>query len=677
MAECLIELCSEELPVSMQKTAAQYLETQLKKYLSEKRIHIAQTQIFYGPRRITCLLQNLSLASEDYTEERRGPKIGAPEKAVEGFKKGAGVDHLIEKETEKGLFYFAHIEYKGQKTSDILPDILQDIIHGFEWKKSMRWGEKALRWARPLHHIVCVLQEDGQAVPVTGNIAGIDIGNTTSGHHFLKSDLFEVSSFDDYKQKCQDHYVIYDQNERLNIIQESLADFVKKKNLVYHQDEALEKEVAGLCEYPIPLLGDIDQIFHSLPDELLQTSMREHQKFFSLSQKESQKITHFVTFTNKHTRDDGATILKGNKRVLTARLSDAAYFYENDLKTSFNQMNEKLKSVTYHAQLGSIYDRVQRIQAISENIAVFLKWDHHKVKEAALLCKTDLASQTVYEFPELQGIMGRYFYLHHNPKKQDIAQALSDHYLPIGENSPVPNGPISISIALADKLDQLIGFWLIDQTPTGSRDPFALRRAALGIIRILTDHEISLTLEDLIKWAEQAYRKELTQDQKDHFKQFIFDRLAIYLKSSLDSCFLKAVYQKDLNIHSLVYNAEILKNFLATQTGCMFQEAAGRVINILSSIHIQDNINIDKSLFQHECESILFDTLDKIHLSLSEKPSFAEKITLLSELNHPINAFFENVMVNDQDDNIRQNRVALLLFIKNEIASIIDFSVLS
>ena len=504
MPDLLIELFSEEIPARMQARAADDLKKLVTNGLVDAGLTYASAAAFSTPRRLTLTIEGMLDASPSLVEERKGPKADAPEKAIEGFLRGAGLtrDQLEKRDTPKGKILFAMINKPGRPAAEIVAEVLETTIRNFPWPKSMRWGSGSLRWVRPLHSILCILSaEDGaQAVPLT--IDGITAGDTTRGHRFLAPDTITVSSFDDYSAKLKRAFVVLDPAERRDTIWNDATNMAFANGLEVVEDAGLLAEVAGLVEYPVVLMGQIGDDFLGLPPEVLQTSMKEHQKFFSVRNPKTGRIERFVTVANRTTADDGATILAGNEKVLSARLSDAKFFWENDLRIAQSEAGmqtwvDRLSNVTFHNKLGTQAELISRMEALAGELAPMVGADAEEARAAARFAKADLSSEMVYEFPELQGLMGSH-YAKAAGKSEAIAAAAQDHYAPLGPSDDVPTAPVSIAVALAEKIDKLTGFWAIDEKPTGSKDPFALRRAALGVIRILVENDVSLEIGDLL-----------------------------------------------------------------------------------------------------------------------------------------------------------------------------------
>ncbi|MBC7164991.1 MAG: glycine--tRNA ligase subunit beta [Roseovarius sp.] len=512
MPDLLIELFSEEIPARMQARAAEDLRARMTDALVEAGLTYAGAVAFATPRRLALTVQGLSAASPTLREERKGPRVDAPDKAIEGFLRAAGVsrDDLEIRDEKKGRVYVATLTRPGRPAAEIVAEELEKLIRNFPWPKSMRWGSGTLRWVRPLHSILCILTDEGGGAQVVEmEVDGIRAGNLTRGHRFMAPDAFSVVSFDDYTAKLKRAHVVLDADERAEVIWQGAANRAFAAGFELVEDRGLLAEVAGLVEWPVVLMGEIGDDFLDLPAEVLQTSMREHQKFFSVRNPATGQIERFVTVANIEAADHGATILAGNQKVLAARLSDAKFFWENDLRTvrekGLEGMAEGLRDVTFHNKLGSQADRVERIAALAREIAPLVGAKPDLAAEAARVCKADLQSEMVGEFPELQGVMGRY-YAQAAGLAPEIAAACEEHYKPLGPGDTVPSAPVSVAVALADKIDTLAGFWAIDEKPTGSKDPYALRRAALGVIRLVLGNGLRLSLLELLEAAEVSLR---------------------------------------------------------------------------------------------------------------------------------------------------------------------------
>jgi len=498
MPDLLIELFSEEIPAGMQRRASEDLQKLVTNGLVDAGLTYAGAAAFATPRRLTLTVNGLLAESPTVTEERKGPKVGAPEKAIEGFLRGVGLtlDDLEIRDDKKGQVFFAKMTKPGRPAGDIIAEVLTATIRNFPWPKSMRWGTGSLRWVRPLQSILCILTDEEGAEVVPLEVDGFTSGNTTGGHRFMAPARFAVSSFDDYEAKLKRAQVILRPGERADMIWQDATNAAFANGLEVVEDRGLLAEVAGLVEWPVVLMGDIGEEFLGLPPEVLQTSMKEHQKFFSVKNTKTGRIEKFITVANRETADSGATILAGNQKVLAARLADAKFFWENDLrvaKAGMGDWQDALKNVTFHNKLGTQAERIDRIAALARELAPVVGADSDLAEKAARVAKADLSSEMVYEFPELQGLMGRY-YAEAAGMEPEVAAACEEHYAPLGPSDDVPTAKVSVAVSLAEKLDVLTGFWAIDEKPTGSKDPFALRRAALGVIRTVIYNDVRLPL---------------------------------------------------------------------------------------------------------------------------------------------------------------------------------------
>lgn len=681
MADLLIELFSEEIPAGLQAPAAQNLKKLLTNGMVEAGLTYANASAFHTARRLTLVVEGLLDASPTVQEERKGPKVGAPEQAIDGFLRGAGLsmDDLEVRDDKKGQVYFAKITKPGRPAAEIVAEVLEATIRNFPWPKSMRWGSGSLRWVRPLQSILCILSNEAEVSVVPLDVDGIKAGNQTRGHRFMAPDAFAVSGFEDYETKLKRAKVILRADERQAAIwQEAQTQaFALGQSVV--EDTGLLAEVAGLVEWPVVLMGQIDEEFLDLPPEVLKTSMKEHQKFFSVSNPKTGRIERFVTVANIEAADQGATILKGNQKVLAARLADAKFFWENDLreaKAGMGNWQAALENVTFHNKLGSQAARIKRIAALARDLAPVVGADPDMAEQAALVAKADLSSQMVYEFPELQGLMGRY-YAEKAGMSADIAAACEAHYSPLGPSDDVPTAPVSVAVALADKLDMLTGFWAIDEKPTGSKDPFALRRAALGVIRLILDNHLTLPLADKLTSADAgAGAADLLGFFQDRLKTYLRDRGIRH--DVIDACI--AMPQSD-DLALLVKRAEALQGALGTDDGENLIQGFKRANNILSQAEEKDGVEYsfgaDVKYAENEAEKVLFaalDSADKTIQPAMATQDFAAAMAAMATLRGPIDAFFEAVKINADSALVRRNRLNLLSRIRTTCLSVADLT---
>lgn len=683
MPDLLIELFSEEIPARMQLRAAEDLKKRLTDGLVEAGLTYAGAAALSTPRRLTLAIDGLLGESPTIREERKGPKVGAPDKAIEGFLRGAGLtrDQLEERETPKGAVYFAQIEKPGRPAAEIIAEVLEATIRNFPWPKSMRWGAGSLRWVRPLHSILCILSDEAGASVVDLDIDGIKSGNSTRGHRFMAPDEITVTGFDDYAAKLKRAHVVLDPRERADAIWQEATNQAFANGLDVVEDKGLLAEVAGLVEWPVVLMGAIDEEFLELPPEVLQTSMREHQKFFSVKNPKTGRIEKFITVGNRETADNGATILAGNQKVLSARLADAKFFWENDLRVAKSESGmgawvENLSNVTFHNKLGTQAARIDRIAALAREIAPVVGADADLAEQAAKVAKADLSSEMVYEFPELQGLMGRY-YAEAAGLPSAVANACEMHYSPLGPGDDVPSEPVSVAVALADKLDTLTGFWAIDEKPTGSKDPFALRRAALGVIRLVLENDVRANLREVFaKGYAGAYVTDLLS--------FFHDRLKVFLRDQgirhdvIDAC-IAMDGNDDLTL--LVKRARALEDFVKTEDGENLLQGFKRANNILSQAEDKDGVEYsfgaDRKFAEDESEKALFDALEAGGVAISpaiEAEDFAAAMQGMAALRAPIDAFFEAVQVNADNEILRRNRLNLLSQIRKVCGQVADLT---
>lgn len=703
--DLLIELFSEEIPARMQPRAREDLKRLVTDGLVEAGLTYVSAGAFSTPRRLVLAVEGLTPESKPVREERKGPRTDAPQQAIEGFLRATGLtlDQLERRPEKKGEAYFAVIERPGRGAPKIVAEVLDAAIRNFPWPKSMRWGSGSLRWVRPLHSILCILSDAAgtQLVPLT--VDGITAGDTTRGHRFMAPDPIRVSSFDDYAAKLLRARVMLDPAQREAAIRQEAANLAFARGWEIVPDEGLMTELAGLVEWPVPLMGVIEDRFLDLPPEVLQTSMREHQKFLSARNPRTGRIEGYVTVANIETPDHGATILHGNQRVLAARLSDAAFFWDNDLREARAGMQdwaEGLKAVTFHAKLGSQADRVERIAALAREIAPAVGADPALAEQAARVAKLDLRSAMVGEFPELQGTMGRY-YAQAAGMPDAVADAASDHYSPLGPSDEVPSAPVSVAVALADKLDTLTGFWAIDEKPTGSKDPFALRRAALGVIRLVLGNGVPASLSAWMNTgfgahhqaqdgkdasnqphAPETASKSLTNDEQD-LLAFLHDRLKVHLRDQgirhdIIDAVLTMPGSDDLVL--VVKRAEALAAFLKTEDGTNLLQGLKRTNNILSQAEDKDGVEYsfgaDPKYADTDQERALFAALDAAEPAIRAAVTaedFPAAMSAIAALRTPVDAFFEAVQVNSDNQILRHNRLNLLSRIRETGRLIADF----
>ncbi|NCO87802.1 MAG: glycine--tRNA ligase subunit beta [Rhodobacterales bacterium] len=682
MPDLLIELFSEEIPARMQARAADDLRRLVTDGLVAAGLTYAGAAAFATPRRLALSVSGLTAESRSTKEERKGPATTAPAAAIDGFLRSTGLsrDQLETRADKKGEVYFAVIDRPGRAASEIVAEVLSATVRAFPWPKSMRWGAGSLRWVRPLHSILCLLVDEAGAVTVPLELEGIASSNRTRGHRFMAPSEFTVTNFDDYEAKLKRAHVILRPEDRADAIWQEATSQAFAQGLEVVPDAGLLAEVAGLVEWPVVLLGRIAEDFLGLPPEVLQTSMREHQKFFSVRNPRTGRIEAYVTVANIETIDHGATILAGNGKVLAARLSDARFFWENDLRLvktlGMEGMAAGLAQVTFHNKLGSQADRVARIAALAREIAPFVGAKPDLAAEAARICKADLQSAMVGEFPELQGLMGRY-YAAAAGHDDGVPEACQEHWQPLGPSDTVPTAPVSVAVALADKIDTLTGFWAIDEKPTGSKDPFALRRAALGVIRLVLGNGLTLPLRAAFVFA----RPGLPQDD---LLAFFHDRLKVYLKDQglrhdiIDAC-IAMPGNDDLTL--LVKRAGALAAVLKTDDGENLLQGFKRANNILTQAEGRDGVEYsygaDPKFADHAAEHALFAALDRAEAAIRPAMAaedFATAMAAMAALRAPIDAFFTAVQVNDDNPILRRNRLNLLSRIRATCLEVADLT---
>ncbi len=723
MSDLLLELFSEEIPARMQAGAARDLERLVVGALSDRGLLFEGVKAFYGPRRLTLAVAGLPAKQPDVREEKKGPRVNAPAKAIDGFLRSAGVklEDCEQRDDGKGPFYVAIIDLKGRATADVIGEFLPEVLAKLPWPKSMRWPQATnapMRWVRPLHSILCTL--DGDVVDFT--FAGVASGNTTRGHRFLSSGVIAVKRYEDYAKKLREAHVVLDAEERKAIIFEGVkgAAFVHGLELI--PDEGLLDEVAGLAEWPIVLIGAIEDRFMDVPPEILQTAMRVHQKYFALRDPKTAKMANrFALVANMIAEDAGKQIVAGNERVLRARLSDAKYFWDLDRRSSpEGGWNAELQRITFHAKLGSQFDRVKRIEALAVEIAAKIGADVTKVRRAAQLCKVDLLTSVVMEFPELQGTMGRYYALDAG-EDREVADAIRDHYKPQGPKDAVPTSKVSIAVALADKIDTLVGFFAIDEKPTGSSDPYALRRATLGTVRQLDENSVKINLLELFASVARLLDsqgvashdpaagdpRDITFNKADieaggpywtaisHGPDFwgsVFSSLVVFFADRLKVALREKGTRHDLidavfslgnedDLVRLIARVEALQAFLKSDDGANLLAGYKRAANILKAEEKKDGQGyfgeVEENHLSEPAEVALFAALEAAKGEIApalEREDFAGAMRVMAGLRAPVDAFFETVKVNADDRVVRANRLNLLGALRATLNRIADFS---
>ncbi len=714
MPELLLELFSEEIPARMQARAAEDLKRLVCDGLKKAGLSFEKAEAFVTPRRLALVVDGLPKKQPDTTVEKKGPRVDAPERAIEGFLKSNGlhsVDQCEVREVRGSKFHFAVIERKGRETDDVVQTVVANAVPEFQWPKSMRWGDTSFRWVRPLHDILVVF--DGK--PLAFSLAhmerhaqGVDrlermvrTGGAARGHRFLAPKPFKVRDFADYQAKLRAAKVILDPAERRAEIVRQAKAAVTRAKLELKDDPELLDEVTGLVEWPVVLLGRIDPEFMDLPAEVLTTAMRHHQKYFALLDKDGRLAPRFVVVANMETADKGKAIVAGNERVLRARLADAKFFWDQDRKVSLSSRAPRLGGIVFHAKLGSLDEKIDRVQALAAQLAGYIPGaDRDRVRSAARLAKADLVTGMVGEFPELQGVMGRYYALG-DGEHVEVANAIAEHYAPRGPNDACPSAPVSVAVALADKIDTLVGFWAIDERPTGSKDPYALRRAALGVIRLVIENKIRVPLFEAFGTANDLYPEAVRVSQHDAGAQglgavsqellnFFLDRLRVLLRNRgerhdlLDAVF--AVRRPggglEQDLVRLLARVDALKEFLETDDGAHLLVAHQRAANIVrieekkdKKSYKSEDIGTDKLIEPDEklLAQRVFDAERDAEDALARE-DFTGAMAALATLRHPVDRFFDRVTVNTEDPALRANRLCLLARIGAALGQVADFS---
>jgi glycyl-tRNA synthetase beta chain len=704
MPDLLLELFSEEIPARMQARAAEDLRKLVTGRLVDAGLVYEGAKAFVTPRRLALAVHGVPARQADVHEEKKGPRVGAPDGAIAGFVKAAGLTSIADAKVQadkKGDFYVALIEKPGRAAIDVIGEILADVIKTFPWPKSMRWGAPskepgALTWVRPLHSVVATFgpeTEDPEIVPLA--IAGVAVGNETRGHRFMAPAAFTVRRLDDYRAKLDKAKVVLDPERRRDIIATEAKHLAFAQGLELIEDDGLLAEVAGLVEWPVVLMGSFDEGFLRIPEEVIRATIRNNQKCFVLRDAAHARLVNkFILVANVEADDGGKAIVAGNERVIRARLSDAKFFYETDLKTRLEDRLPKFEHIVFHEKLGTQAERISRIEQLAGELAPLVGADAEKARRAALLCKADLLTEVVGEFPELQGLMGRY-YAEAQGEDEAVAHACEDHYKPKGPDDLVPADPASIAVALADKIDTLVGFWAIDEKPTGSKDPYALRRASLGVIRIVLDNKIRLPLlslfERLLREMEKISRRDRVGDSKKNvilaetdLLSFFADRLKVQLRDQgarhdlVDAVFALEG-QDDLLL--IVRRVDALGKFLDTEDGKSLLAGTKRASNILRIEEKKDGRDYtggpEPKLYQQAEEKALAQAIDIAKAEAGRAiagEDFEAAMRAMAKLRPSVDAFFDKVTVNVEDKALRENRLKLLDEIRTATRAVADFS---
>jgi glycyl-tRNA synthetase beta chain len=698
MPDLLFELFSEEIPARMQAKAADDLRRMVTDRLVAEGLVYEGAKAFATPRRLALTVHGIPVRQADLKEERRGPRVGGPDAAIQGFLKATGLASIeeakIQRDPKKGDFYIALIERPGRATIDVLAEILPVIIRTFPWPKSMRWGARSARpgslnWVRPLHAITATFGLETEEPDVVNfSVDGLEAGQTTFGHRFMAPRAIGVRRFEDYEAKLLDAKVVLDAERRKDSILTDAKQLAFAQGFELVEDQNLLDEVAGLVEWPVVLMGSFDEQFLSIPSEVIRATIRNNQKCFVASDAKSGKLANkFILVANIEASDGGKAIVSGNERVIRARLSDAKFFYETDLKTKLEDRLPKFEQIVFHEKLGTQAERIRRIEHLAAEIAPLVGADVTKAGRAARLAKADLLTEVVGEFPEVQGLMGKYYALAQG-EDAAVAAACEEHYKPQGPADRVPTDPVSVAVALADKLDTLVGFWAIDEKPTGSKDPYALRRAALGVIRLIADNALRLSI---LKVAGSAIAglsvvAKSTDAQKipSDLLAFFADRLKVQLREQgarhdlVDAVFALGG-QDDLLL--IIRRVEALGQFLDSDDGKNLLAGTKRASNILAIEEKKDKRSFDgapnPALYSLNEEKALARAIDEVKAEASAavaKEDFAGAMSAMAKLRPPVDAFFDKVRVNDDDPKVRENRLKLLNEIRVATRAVADFS---
>ena len=686
MAELLFEILSEEIPARMQTRAGEDLARLVGDALKAQGIAAMSLKAYVGPRRMTLVGDGIPTTQPDISDEKKGPRTDAPAQAVEGFLRQSGlasIDQAEVRQLDKGTFYFAVIRKMGRPAAEVIKDCIETALPQVPWPKSMRWGSGAVRWVRPLQGLVCLF--DGNVVPV--RFAGLVAGSATRGHRFLAPGVITVKAFADYRAKLLSAMVQIDPAERAKTIQTGLAGLAAAEGLRVAEDPVLLDEVVGLAEWPVPHLGTIDPAFMDVPAEVLTSAMRKHQKYFALKRADGRLANRFGVIANMINADGGKVVVSGNEKVLRARLSDAKFFWDQDRGKSLESRIPKLSERVFQAKLGTVRDKVDRIMGLAKIIAPYVPGaDSGPVERAARLCKADLSSDLVGEFPDLQGVMGRYLALN-DRESPAVAEAVAEHYSPLGPGDTCPTKPVSVVVALADKIDSLAGFFAIDEKPTGSKDPFALRRAALGVIRLVLENSIRLPLGVVFTAAHAGYGARVSSDSARvaaELIEFFADRLKVHLRDKgtrhdLVSAIFAVGAEDDLV--RLMMRVDALKSFVDSDDGANLLVAYRRAANIVRIEEKKDKVSYagrvaESELAAPEAEAILgqLGVAAAAAGSAAESENFVGAMTALAGLRKAVDLFFEKVTVNVDVPAHRKARLGLLTQIVGAMNRVADFS---
>lgn len=683
MAELLLELFSEEIPARMQARASEDLTKLVTDGLKAADLGFDNVEALVTPRRLTLIIDGLPDKQPDLREERRGPRADAPEKAIAGFLAGNGVtlEQCEKRETPKGVFLFAIVEQKGRDSADVIKDIIEDAMAKLPWPKSMRWADQKVRWVRQLDRILCLF--DGKVIPAS--FGPVTASNITSGHRFLAPATFSVANAAEYKAKLAFAKVMLDREDRKKVILDGARKLAASEGFTLLEDNGLLEEVCGLVEWPVPVMGKVDDQFMDIPREVLETSMREHQKYFVVEDSTGKLAARFITISNMVTMDANAQIIAGNERVLRARLHDAKFFWDQDRKVTLEARLPKLDNIVFHAKLGSLAERVLRLRGLARELSADIPGCDVKLADrAAEIAKADLVSNMVFEFTELQGLMGKY-YAENDGEAPEVANAIAQHYAPAGPSDMCPTAPVSVAVALAEKLDTLAGFFTIDEKPTGSKDPFALRRSALGVIRLVLENGLRVPLRRAFAFAVSQYPASIRRDEAvDELLAFFADRLKVHLREQgVRHDLVSAVFALDGedDLVRLLARVDALADFVSGESGVNLMAGYKRASNILRIEEKKDeksyDADVSADLLTQDEERKLYEALINVRhkaLPLLRAENYAAAMAEFAHLRGPVDAFFEGVTVNSDKADERANRLKLLAQIRTALHDIADFS---
>ncbi len=663
MTDFLLELYSEEIPAGMQARGVSDLARLIKELLAECGVDAVETSTFVAPQRMAVIIAGLPARTPNRHEQKKGPRVDAPEKAVQGFLRAndlASTDDLQVQDDPKGAYYLLDINAPGQDTAAVLAAGLPDIIRNFPWPKSMRWGAGSLRWVRPLRGLTCCFGDD----VIDFEVDGLRAGNTVRGHRFMASKFCAPVSAANYVETLMQAKVMVEASARGQTIESAARGLAEEKHCALVDDPALANETVGLVEWPVPLLGCIDDAYMDVPDEVLTSVMRTHQKYFALRNPDTNQLApYFITIANIETSDQGAAIIAGNERVLRARLSDSRFFWDQDRKTSLEARLPALEKIVFHARLGTVAEKTARLEKLAADLGDMLGGEAASAGMAARLCKADLVSGMVCEFPELQGIMGGY-YADNDGLDPRVGAAIRAHYAPLGPSDDIPPTSEACVVALADKIDTLAGFWMIDEKPTGSKDPYALRRAALGVIRILLERKAHVPLLPVFEKALdlQGQAEADRRDCAQALLGFLVERLRVYLRERrVRHDVVSAVFARGSDdIVDIVGKARYLADFLQTPDGSNMLAAYRRADGILKQQKLATTA-VSADLFEQAAEGALFAALSDLPDTLDSSPeAYGRYLDGLAELRISVDGFFDAVRVNAEDDKLKANRYAIL-----------------